>query len=179
MNWILRCCVCCFASVAEFLYVTLRHAWHFWLSFGACDHVTFELGFISYIISEFGGEGGGFKTSKRIWENLGNVRKKKDKFENFRAIWIFTWPFANISKAKTLCHKTFLPIDKERTQSGHILQQCLKHCPLSTTTQRVFIRIICTTLCTTLQTGPTLSKKRIFFRNFGNFREFLDNFKHF
>ena len=51
--------------------------------------MTFELG-CSHIISEFGGRSGGggvgFKTSNTVLENLGNVREKIDKFENFRAI---------------------------------------------------------------------------------------------
>ena len=52
--------------------------------------MTFELAF-SHIISEFGGRSGGgggvgFKTSNTVLENLGNVREKIDKFENFRAI---------------------------------------------------------------------------------------------
>ena len=75
MNWILRCCVCCSTSVTEFLWY-IWGAWNFWLTFGACDHVIFELG-CSYIIPKFcyGGEGG-VKTSKGILENLGNGRKK-------------------------------------------------------------------------------------------------------
>ena len=34
--------------------VTLGRARLFWLTVGACDHVTFELG-VSYIIPKFGG----------------------------------------------------------------------------------------------------------------------------
>ena len=61
--------------------------------------------------------------------------------------------------------KTFFPNDQERTQSAHILQQCLEHCPLSTTNARFFIRIICTDKLSAmiLQKGPTLSKKNEFF----------------
>ena len=39
-----------------------------------------------------------FYSSKRILENLGNFRGKIDKFENFRAIWLFTRHFVNISR---------------------------------------------------------------------------------
>ena len=49
--------------------VTLGRAQLFWQTVGACDHVTFELGF-SHI--------GGVKTLKRISENLANVRGKND-----------------------------------------------------------------------------------------------------
>ena len=57
-------------------HVALHRARHFRLTFGACDHVTFEL---HNSDPEFDmGGGGQFKTSKRILQNLGNVRKRND-----------------------------------------------------------------------------------------------------
>ena len=58
--------------------VTLGRAQLFWQTVGACDHVTFQLGFCHIIPLFVGGGGGGVKTLKRISENLANVREKND-----------------------------------------------------------------------------------------------------
>ena len=115
-----------------------------------------------------------FYSSKRILENLGNFRGKIDKFENFRAIWAFTWHFGNISRLNV--DKTFffcIPTDQERAQSAQMLQQCLKHGLLSTTNQRLFIRVVYTTTYQRLFTkrGPRYQKKaEIFWEFFGEFQ---------
>ena len=77
--------------------------------------------------------------------------------------------------------KTFLffciPTNQERAQSTHMLQQCLEYCPLSTTNQQFFIRIIYTTTYQRLYTkkGPRSRKKYIYFLSFlGNSREFYE-----
>ena len=69
-TWI-ESCVVVFAvlRLSRRFCVTLGRAQLFWQTVGACDHVTFELGF-SHI--------GGVKTLKRISENLANVRGKND-----------------------------------------------------------------------------------------------------
>ena len=167
MNWILRCCVCCSASVTEFsCYIAScvtfsAHVWGMW----SCDIWTR----FSYIIPirnlmGEGEQGDNLRhQTKRILQNLSNVRKQNNKFENFWAIWISTRHVGNISLAKTLTKRFFLTT-KKRTQSAHILQQCLEHCPLSTTNRRFFIRIICTTNYLRLfsQRGPRYQKNGLF-----------------
>ena len=89
-TWIESCVVVvAVLRLSRRVYVTLGGAWHFWLTFGARYHVTFELGFC-YIIPKFscvagrggggGGGGGGcvggFTTSKGILRNLLNARKR-------------------------------------------------------------------------------------------------------
>ena len=146
-------CVVAFAVLllSRSFYVTLRRAWHFWLTFGASDHLTCQLG-LSYIIPEIGGgagggRGGSFKTSRRILENL----------DNFRAIWTSTRHFTGKN-----ADKTFLPTDQERTQSAHILQQCLGY--WAQANQRFFITIIYTITYRRLflKRGPRYPKKSFF-----------------
>ena len=83
MNWIVRCCLCCSASVTEVLcYIGwcvtfLAHVWGMW----TCN-IWSWIGFsniIPKIILSGGGGGGGLKTSKGILENFANARKKKLK----------------------------------------------------------------------------------------------------
>ena len=59
-----------------------------------------------------------FYSSKRILENLGNFRGKIDKFENFRAIWAFTWHFGNISRLNV--DKTFFFLYSYRPREGSV-----------------------------------------------------------
>ena len=51
-------------------------------------------------------------------ENLGNFRGKIDKFENFRAIWAFTWHFGNISRLNV--DKTFFFLYSYRPREGSV-----------------------------------------------------------
>ena len=73
--------------------------------------------------------------------------------------------------------KTFLPNDQEKTMFAHILQQCLEHCPTEHNKWAVFHQnhLHYKLSAMILQKGPTLSKKRQFFRIFGNFSELLEN----
>ena len=106
-----------------------------------CSKQRIEMSRLSYIIPELDWE---FETSKRILENLGNFRKTIDKFENFRAIWTFTWHVGDISQAKTLtkrfCRFVFQPNKREVSPFISYIHQCLEHWA-----QRFFIRVICTT----------------------------------
>ena len=133
--------------------------------------MTFELGF-SYIISEFGW--GKLRHQKEFWKISGMLEKK---LTNLRILEQFEYSpdiLRNMSQAKTLT-KPFCPVDQERTRSAHILQQCLEHCPLSTTNQRFFIRIICTTTYRRLfsKRGPRYPKNEFFLEFLGTLESFF------
>ena len=61
--------------------------------------------------------------------------------------------------------KTFLPNEQERTQSAHILQQCLEHCPTEHNKWAVFHQnhLHYKLSAIILQKGPTLSQKTTMF----------------
>ena len=164
--WI-ESCVVVFAvlRLSRSFHVTLHRTR---LTFGACDHVTFELHIW------WGGGGGQFKTSKRILQNLGNVRKRNDKFEKFTAIWILTRHVGNISLAKTL-RKRFCLTTKRWLSPLTLLQQCLEHCPLATEDIKSAVfhqnHLHYKLSAIILSKRPTLSKNRIFLRIFGNFKQ--------
>ena len=146
-------CVVAFAVLllSRSFYVTLRRAWHFWLTFWGIWSFDMSTWIELHNSGNWGGggrgEGGGFKTSRRILENL----------DNFRAIWTFTRHFTGKNT-----DKTFLPTDQERTQSAHILQQCLGY--WAQANQRFFITIIYTITYRRLflKRGPRYPKKSFF-----------------
>ena len=70
---------------------------------------------------------------------------------------------------------TFLPNDQERTQSAHILQQCLEHCPLSTQIGGFLLESSALQIVGdySLKEAHAIKKGNYFFRTFGNFKELL------
>ena len=141
---------------------------------------------LSYIIPEFWGEFLDIKKNFRKSREF-IFRKKIDQFENFKAIWTFTWHVGNISQAKTLTKRfwfVFQPTKRGVSPFVSYIHQCLEHWA-----PRFFIRVIYTTTYQRLFTkrGRTThcfllyryKKKPKFLRIFGNFREFLENFRHF
>ena len=101
------------------------------------------------------------------------LEKKKDKFENFRAIWLFSRYVGNISQAEPLTKRFCLP-----TKSGLCpltWQQCLEH-SVSTEHNKSAVfhqnHLYYNLSAIILQKGPTLSKKR-------NLLEFLGTIESF
>ena len=142
----------------------LAHVCGMW----SCD-ISTRLRYIIPIrnLIEGGGEGGGqFKTSKRILQEKMTNLKILEEFANSPDTGWEHFTGKNPDK-------TFLPNDQERTQSVHILRQCLEHCPLSTN-GRFFIRIICTT-----NYRRWFSKRGTRFQKNENFLEFLGTLASF
>ena len=78
------------------------------ITFGARDHVTFELGLVTQFRNFlFRGRGERILDIKKktIFKNLGRLRKKMKTWR----IWIFTRHFGNISEAKTSTKRFCLP----------------------------------------------------------------------
>ena len=123
------------------------------------------------------------------FQKITRLLEKIDKFENLNSSI-----YSRILNSSFNTHSTFwqqftgknvdktflffcIPTNQERAQSTHMLQQCLEYCPLSTTNQQFFIRIIYTTSYQRLYTkkGPRSGKKIFFFLSFlGNSREFQE-----
>ena len=106
------------------------------------------------------------------FEKITRLLEKIDKFENLNSSFNTHSTFWQQFTGKNV-EKTFLffciPTNQERAQSTHMLQQCLEYCPLSTTNQQFFIRIIYTTTYQRLYTKKGTRKKNFFFEFFREF----------
>ena len=128
------------------------------------------------------------KQFQKITRLLGKI----DKFENLNSSI-----YSRILNSSFNTHSTFwqqftgknvektflffcIPTNQERAQSTHMLQQCLEYCPLSTTNQQFFIRIIYTITYQRLYTkkGPRSRKKNFFLEFFREFQRVLGDNTH-